>query len=392
MITTADIIVIGGGINGCSIAYHLAREGTWRVLLVEKRHIASGPTGRSSGIVRQHYTIETLACMARDSLRVFENFAEEVGGSAGFVRTGVVFVASHDNAEALGKSVELQQSLGIRTSVLSADELKKLDPALHHEDLACGAYEPDSGYADPALAATSYYEAAQRHGAQVLTRTTVTGLHIERGKIQGVRTSGGDIAAPVVINVAGPWGSEIAAMAGAEIPIIPSRHPVVLMQRPPQWRSPTPVWADLVEGAYYKPEGRAGMLIGSLRPEEGEVRADVELFSQTPSYEEVAAFGELVVKRFPVMSEGLAQGGWAGLYDVTPDWQPVIDRIPGVEGFYCAVGFSGHGFKLGPAVGRILSELVWTGACRSYDISVFRYDRFREGKLTRGRYQYSIIG
>lgn len=392
MTKTADVVVIGGGINGCSIAYQLAQGGAGAVLLVEKRHIASGPTGRSSGIVRQHYTIETLACMARDSLRVFTNFADEVGGSAGFVRAGVVFAASHENADALRKSVEMQQRLGIRTGVLSAGELKKLEPALHHEDLACGAYEPDSGYADPALAANSYCEAAQRHGAEVWLRTAVTGLRIENGKILGVSTTRGDIAAPVVINVAGPWGSEIAAMAGAQIPIVPSRHPVVLMHRPPQWRNPTPVWADLVKGAYFKPEGPAGILLGSLRPEEGEVRADVELFSQTISYEEVAAFSEPVVERFPVMSEGLAQGGWAGLYDVTPDWQPVIDRIPGVEGFYCAVGFSGHGFKLGPAVGRILWELVLEGTCRSYDIGVFRYNRFQEGELTRGRYRYSIIG
>ena len=392
MATTADMVVIGGGINGCSIAYHLAQCGAGTVLLLERRHIAAGPTGRSSGIVRQHYTLETLACMARDSLRVFQHFEEEVGGSAGFVQTGAVFLASPENSSALEKTVAMHQRLGIRTSVLPVEELRRMEESLQHEDLVCGAYEPDSGYADPALAANSYCEAAKGLGVEVRTRTTVTGLRVENGQVRGVQTDTGEIGCAVAVNVAGPWGDEIAAMAGAEIPMVPSRHPVVLMQRPPQWRNPTPVWIDLVNGAYFKPEGRAGIVIGSIRPEAGDVRADLETFSPTPSYEEVAEFSETIIKRFPVMGEGLAQGGWAGLYDVTPDWQPVIDKITEVEGFYCAVGFSGHGFKLGPAVGTIIAELVTTGECRSYDIGLFRYQRFQESKLTRGKYRYSIIG
>lgn len=392
MTRTPDVVVIGGGINGCSIAYHLAKRGVKKVFLLKRRFIASGPTGRSSGIIRTHYTIRTLACMARDCLRVFQHFEEEIGGNAGFVQSGAVFVASQENTAALRKSVEMHQRVGIRTSVLSADELHRIEPFLFHEDLACGAYEPDAGYADPALAASSVCEAAKREGVEVLQRTTVTGLKIERGRIQGVRTNNGEIPTHIIINVAGPWGSEIAAMAGVEIPITPSRHPVVLFQRPPLWRSPTPVWIDLVNGAYFKPEGRAGILAGSIKAAEDEVTADVQSFAEIPSYEEITAYSANIMKRFPVMSEGMAQGGWAGLYDVTPDWQPVIDQIPEFWGFYCAVGFSGHEFKLAPAVGRIMAELVLEGRCRSYDISVFRYERFREGKLTRSEYEYSIIG
>jgi sarcosine oxidase subunit beta len=392
MTRTADVVVIGGGINGCSAAYHLAKRGAGKVLLLEQRHIAGGPTGRSSGIVRQHYTLETLACMARDSLQVFRRFADEVGGSAGFVQTGAVFLASSENAATLEQTVAMHQRLGIRTSVLSAEELGKMEELLYREDVACAAYEPDSGYADPALAANSYCEAAKSLGVDVMVHTTVTGLQIEKGRVRGVQTDKGGCASPAVVNVAGPWGAEIAALAGARIPIVPSRHPVVLMQRPPQWRNPTPVWLDLINGAYFKPEGRAGMLIGSIRPEEGELRADPETFSQTPSYEEVAGFSDTIMKRFPVMNEGLVQGGWAGIYDVTPDWQPVIDAIPDAQGFYCAVGFSGHGFKLAPAVGRILAELVLEGSCRSYDIGMFRYERFQAGSLSPGKYHYSIIG
>lgn len=389
MSKTAEIVVIGGGINGCSTAYHLAKRGAKKVLLVEKRHIASGPTGRSSGIVRQHYTIRTLAEMARDSVRVFQNFEAETGGDAGFVQCGVVFFCGEENAAVLQKSVEMHQSLGIRETLLSADELKKMEPHLFRDDIACGAYEPDGGYADPALAANSICEAAQRLGVEVLRRTQVTGLKVVHGKIQSVITNGGEISSPNVINIAGPWGGQIAAMAGVDIPITPTRHPVVIMQRPPSWRQATPVWADLINGWYFKPEGRNAIMVGSIHDDLS--RVDTETYADIPSYEETTAFSDAILKRFPVMEEGLAQKGWAGLYDVTPDSQPVIDQIPEVQGFYCAVGFSGHGFKIGPAVGRIMSELVLDGKCSSYDINVFRYARFREGESSHGAYKYSVI-
>jgi len=389
---TANIVIIGGGINGTSIAFHLARKGVKNVLLLEKGHIASGPTGRSSGVVRQHYTVETLAKMARDSVKCFQNFAGEVGGDAGFVQAGAVFLCSEANAAALWNTVEMHRRLGIRESLLPPGELRKLEPALSLDGIALGAYEPDGGYADPALAANSFCEAAERLGAEVLRRTRVTGMKVEAGRIAGVVTDGGGVSTRTVINVAGPWGREIAGMVNVEIPIYVTRHPVVILQRPPRWRNPTPVWVDLVEGWYHKPERNAALMIGSIHNMGPEQQVDIETHATVPSYEEIESFSEACLNRFPLMSEGLAQGGWAGLYDMTPDSQPVIDRIPEVEGFYCAVGFSGHGFKLGPAVGTAMSELVLEGQCRTYDLTPFRFARFREGRLTHGAYEYSIIG
>ncbi|MDA2937647.1 FAD-binding oxidoreductase [Acidobacteria bacterium AH-259-A15] len=390
---TAEVVVIGAGINGCSIAYNLAKDGVRNVLLVEKGYVASGPTGRSSGIVRQHYTIETLAKMARDSLRTYRSFEQEIGGDAGFMQAGVVFLCSEQNAETLKKSVAMHQRLGIRESVLSPEELREMEPFLNIEDIGYGAYEPDGGYADPALAANSFCIAAQKEGVEVLLGTRVTGLRVQGAQIRGVITDKGEIATETVVNVAGPWGREIAAMVGVEIPIKPSRHPVVILKRPPQWRTPTPVWADLVNGWYFKPEGHDGMLVGSISSQEADQEADVEKYSVVTDYDEAATYSDGVLRRFPVMAEGLVKGGWAGLYDVTPDWQPVIDQIPEVKGFYCAVGFSGHGFKLGPAVGRIVSELVRKGKCSSYDTTVFRYRRFHNGQLSAGDYhEYKILG
>jgi sarcosine oxidase subunit beta len=387
---TAEVVVVGGGINGCSIAYQLARRGTRNVVLVEKGHVASGPTGLSSGVVRQHYTQETLSAMARDSVRVLERFTDEVAGDAGFVQCGVVFLAAGDNAAVLESSVEMHRRIGIRESLLSADELKALDPQLFHEDVTCGAYDPDGGYADPTLAANGFAEAARRLGVEILQRTRVTGLHVEAGRIAGVATDKGDIASGTVINAAGPWGANVAAWAGVDIPMLVTRHPVIVMQRPPAWRSRTPVWGDLIGGWYFKPDGESGIMVGSVQDDHRAV--DIEGYQDTPSHDEVAAASAAIVRRFPVMEDGTTRKGWAGLYDVTPDSQPVIDRIDRVPGFFCAVGFSGHGFKIAPAVGQIVSDLVLDGGCSRYDISIFRHDRFSDRDLHQSAYRYSILG
>ncbi len=390
-VRTADVVVIGGGINGCSIAYHLRQRGIRNIVLVEKGHVASGPTGRSSGVVRQHYTTETLSAMARDSVRVFEHFADDVGGDAGFVQCGVVFLSASESASVLASTVEMHRRIGINESLLSPDELKAMEPELFLEDVACGAYDPAGGYADPTLAANSFADAARRLGVEILPRTTVTALLVDEGKIAGVTTDKGGIASEVVINAAGPWGAKLAATVGVEIPLTITRHPVVVMQRPAAWRKPTPVWGDLIGGWYFKPDGGdTGMMVGSVRDDDRSVDADA--YHDTPTHEELDAASEAIVRRFPVMQEGTARKGWAGIYDVTPDSQPVIDRIDRVQGFYCAFGFSGHGFKIGPAVGRIVSDLVVDGQCSRYDISIFRHDRFQRGDLHPGGYRYSIIG
>ncbi len=387
---TADVVIVGGGINGCSTAWHLARRGVRNVVLVEKGHVASGPTGRSSGVVRQHYTQETLSAMARDSVNLFHHFADEVGGDAGFVPCGVVFLAASENANVLAATVEMHRRIGIRESLLSRDELKAMDAQLFADDVACGAYDADGGYADPTLAATSFAEAAKRLGVEVLQRTTVTGLRVEGGRIAGVTTDKGDIASPAVVNAAGPWGPKLAAQVGLDIPLTVTRHPVVVLQRPAAWRNRTPVWGDLIGGWYFKPDGESGMMVGSVQDDHRSVDADT--YQDTVTHEETVAASTAILRRFPIMEEGTARKGWAGVYDVTPDSQPVIDRIDAAPGLYCAFGFSGHGFKIGPAVGRIVSDLVVDGQCRAYDIGLFRHDRFKTGELHPSGYKFSIVG
>jgi glycine/D-amino acid oxidase-like deaminating enzyme len=390
MSKTAEVIIVGGGINGCSIAYHLAKRGVRNIVLVEKGHVASGPTGVSSGIVRQHYTNPVLSAMARDSVRLWETFKDEVGGDAGFVRCGVVFLSAAQNADTLKATVDMHRSIGIKESLLTTDELRAMEPQLDAQDVACGAYDEDGGYADPTLAANSFADAAKRLGVEIMKRTTVTALRIDNGSIAGVVTDKGDIASGTVVNAAGPWGATLAAQAGVQIPITVTRHQVIVMQRPRSWRNPTPVWGDLIGGWYFKPDGETGIMVGSVQDDHRSV--DPDNYIDTATHDEIAAASGAILRRFPIMEDGIARSGWAGLYDVTPDSQPVIDRIPGVPGFFCAVGFSGHGFKIAPAVGRIMAELIVDGQCRTYDISIFRHDRFAAGDLHPSGYKYSIVG
>ncbi len=387
---TADVVVIGGGINGTCTAYALSQRGIRNIVLVEKDHIASGPTGLSSGVVRQHYSHEVLATMARDSIKVWETIGETIGGDAGFVQCGVVFFAPAQQAEALRAVVDMHVRIGIREKFLSARELHDMEPLLHTEDIGAGSYEPDGGYADPALAANSFANACKTAGVEILRKTRVTGISVERGTIRAVVTDKGTIGTDCVVNVAGPWGGRIAEMAGVHIPVRASRHAVVMLHRPPVWSTPIPVWGDLVNGWYFKPDGRTGMMVGSLHDIDDSV--DPDDYAGVPTAAEVQGYSEAIVRRFPVMDEGTVHGGWAGLYDVTPDWQPVIDRIPEVERFYCAIGFSGHGFKIGPAIGKAVAELVLDGRCATYDLGIFRYGRFKEQRSSRGAYEYGIVG
>jgi glycine/D-amino acid oxidase-like deaminating enzyme len=213
---------------------------------------------------------------------------------------------------------------------------------------------------------------------------------MDGGRIAGVTTDSGEIDSRTVIVAAGPWGSRLTAGVGVEIPVNVTRHAVVVMRRPLTWRSPTPVWGDLLGGWYFKPDGDAGIMVGGLKDDHRAV--DPDSYIETANHDEVDEASAAIVRRFPIMEDGTARGGWAGLYDVTPDSQPVIDRIDGVPGLFCAFGFSGHGFKIGPAVGRIVSDLVVDGRCDAYDIGIFRHDRFVKGDLHGSGYTYSIVG
>src|SRR3990172_3662313 len=347
---TYDALIIGAGIMGCSSALELAWRGL-SVAVVEKSGIGSGSTGKSSAIIRQHYSNEATARMALYSLRVFQRFREVVGGEAGFRRTGFVALTPEKDLRGLQANVKLQQGVGIHTELLNAAELRHRWPFLEIADLVAAAYEEESGYAAPNLTVQSYAEAAKARGATFHLDTQVTNVRLAGGKIQGVETTRGAFDAPIVINCAGPWGARVARMACVEAPIDPCRVQVAFFRRPPAFVPDHPVVADFNHAVYWRPETGGLTLVGLIDPSEKDAIVNPDRYRETVDFEFVADAGERLVSRFPAMEQSQGAGGFAALYAITPDWHPFIDEVPQGSGFYLYAGFSGHGFKLGPAGG-----------------------------------------
>lgn len=392
MIKTADAIVIGGGVMGASITFNLAKRGVGRVALLEKDFLAAGSSGKSGAIIRQHYSNVVTARMALRSLRVFQNFADVVGGDAGFIETGFFIIVAPEHLEGLKANVALQQNVGINASVVSPEEVHDIDPHTYVDDLAAAAYEPESGYADPASTVTSFASAARRLGAEVYQQTKVTGIKVDSGRVQGVVTNKGDIEAPIVVSATGPWTNTVAEMVGVKFPVSPSRHQVATIRRPPGFGKSHAIYGDFTNLIYLRPETGELTLVGSIDPNEAEEQADPDNFNEGVDFDFIGWSTERLCRRMPVMAQGVSRGGWAGMYSITPDWHPILDRMPGVEGMYVAAGFSGHGFKLSPAVGEMMAALIVDGECQDPDISLFRASRFEEGNLVKGQYEYSILG
>jgi glycine/D-amino acid oxidase-like deaminating enzyme len=386
MALTADVVVVGGGVTGASIAFHLAERGVRDVVLVDKSFIASGATGRSSACVRQHYSTAETCRMILYSLDVFRRFeALTGGGSCGFRRTGYLLGVDDRMRQPMEASVALQRSVGIATSLVSVEDMREIEPRLRTDDLIAGCYEPDSGYCNPAETAQGFARAARARGARIMEETEVTGVLTSGSRVTGVRTSRGEIQAPHVVNAAGLWGARVGAMVGLDIPITVCRHKISIVTWPAEARRPHPMVYDFVTNIYTRPELGEHILVGGLDAEEARDLADPDAFKEGVSLDESTDALARVSHRFPVLEQGTIARGYAGCFDVTPDWHPILDQA-GPEGSHVAVGFSGHGFKLSPAVGRMMAALVVDGRGGHPDLPAFRLSRFAEGKPIRGTY------
>ncbi len=391
MADTYDVIIIGAGIMGSSAAVELAQRGL-RVALVDKKHVGEGPTGKSSAIIRQHYSNEITARMALYSLGVFQGFRERLGDECGFVRQGFLVLVETKDQAGLAANVALQRSVGIRTDLVSPEAVSELMPGVESADLVAAAYEPESGYADPYLTVTAYARAARRLGAHVIQNTEVTGVRFRSGRVLGVESSDDRLDAPVVLNSAGAWGARVAAMGGVTVPINSCRVQVAFFRRPPGHEAPHPVVGDFVNAIYFRPETGNLTLTGLIDPAEADAVVDPDNYSENTNYDFVLEVGERLVRRYPALEESESAGGYASLYSITPDWHPVIDELLPGSGFYICSGFSGHGFKLGPAVGVMVADMITGVSEPEFDPHIFRLGRFAEGDLVRGQYEYSIVG
>ena len=386
MALTADVVIVGGGVTGTSIAFHLAARGVRDVVVVDKSSVASGATGKSSACVRQHYSTVETCRMIRYSLGVFERFEELTGGGAcGFRRTGYLLGVDEKMRKPMEASVALQRGVGIETRLVSPPEMREIEPRLFTEDLVAGCYEPDSGYCNPAETAQGFARAARARGVRILEDTEVLSVLGDGDRVTSVLTSRGPIQAPRVVNAAGLWGARVGTMMGLEIPITVCRHKISIVSWPEAARRPHPMVYDFVTNIYTRPELGEHILVGGLDAEESHDVADPDRYKEGVSLDESTDALTRVSHRFPVLAEGRIARGYAGCFDVTPDWHPVLDRV-GPEGSYVAVGFSGHGFKLSPAVGDMMAALVAEGPGAHPDLASFRLSRFAEGKPIRGTY------
>lgn len=388
MRSTADAVIIGGGVMGCSILYNLAVRGMRKVVLVERDVIASGGTGRSEGICRMHYSNPCTTLLAWESLKLLRTFAEAVGGPSGFVRTGYLLITGAEGQAAVEHNVAMQRSLGVPAQILSRAEAKEVAPMLDLEDAVGIAYEAESGYADPYAVASTYARRARELGAEINLGTPVTAIRVAHGRVEAVQTAKGAISTPRSLIAAGPWSRALFQDIGMELPVRPLRHQVVILRRPQDLLPDHLIVADLINDINFRPDVGHLTLLGVNC---ADAFVDLDAYNQGVDMDAVQDGVERIVRRCPVLSQAYFRGGWSGLYDVTPDWHPILDAVEGVEGLYCAVGFSGHGFKMSPMIGVVMAELMTQGRATSVDITPMSWSRFRDGKLLTSRHGYRVL-
>ena len=387
MTETSDAIIIGAGIHGASLAFHLTQRGL-RPIILERRFVASGATGRSSGLVRMHYDLEPEAALAWASYRVFRDWHEIVGGQCGFTRTGFLQIVAPDHNDRLRANVAMHQRLGIPSLVVGADDVRRLAPAFATEDFDLAAFEPESGYADPTGSAAAFLAAARNRGARLVQEVQVTALATRGGRVEGVETTGGRFDAPIVINAAGAWAREVALLAGLDLPITTWRDDTAFLRRPKDLVANHPTVIDFINLMYFRPETGGLTLVGLEDDNPLGVSPDSGGDLPQPGFVERAV--DRICRRIPRMDRGSLQSASAGYDGMTPDQRAVLDQA-GPQGFFLVCGFSGTGFKIAPAVGACMAEWIVDGRPQTADISAFTAQRFAEGRHLTGEHAYGSI-
>lgn len=372
----ADVVVVGGGVHGASVAYHLARRGARRVVLVERKFLASGPTGRSSALVRRFYAMDFLTRTANASATTFQHWAERIGGGdPGFRQVGILWLVGPDRADNLRANVGRARALGANVVVQTPAEAQALVPAMAVDDVALAAYEAESGYADAAMTTNAFATRAGELGATVVQYTPVEALLTAGDRVTGVRTATGEIHAPAVVVCAGLWAGRLLAPLGIDVPVAPTRHQMCFFRRPPDL-GVHPAILDRPHFTYMRPETGNLTIHGFFAYEEV---VDPDHYNEGADPGEVVRNAELIAQRFPAMEHGLSMGGYSGVYDNTPDHEPILGPVPERPGLFVDFGWSGHGFKHAPAVGDVLAQVVLEGHAPGWDLAPFRWSRFRDG-------------
>ena len=371
---TASVVVIGGGVVGCSIAYHLARRGQRDVVVLEREAVGSGTTSKAAGGIRSQFPTETEIRFSLEAIGVFERFAEEFGVDIGYRRIGYLFLIS-DPADLAGyrERMTLQRRLGVDVREITPADAQAMVPALRVDDLIAAVWGPTDGMAGPAEVTNGFARRARELGARIVEGVTVTGIDVAHGGAQGVTTSQGAVSAPLVINAAGPSAARIGRLAGVDVPVQPRRRHIFFTEPFPEIPGPVPLTTDRASGFYFRKE------MEQLLLSPGDVEDIGEDFDVPMDRARIDETVEKALHRIPIVEKARIAGGWAGLRPLTPDDHAIIGWAPGVDGFFLAVGFGGHGFQHSPATGRYVSEWLLDGK-PSLDLSLFDPGRFAAGR------------
>ncbi len=370
---SADVVIIGGGVVGCSLAYHLALRGLRDVLVVERDAVGSGTTSKAAGGIRAQFSTETEIRFSLESIAVFERFVEEFGLDPGYRKIGYLFLISdRDDLAGFQERMALQRRLGVDVRLISPEDARALVPALHVDDLIGAVWGPQDGMAGPAEVTAGYARRARELGARIEEGVDVTAVVVEHGRVTGVRTTQGDVGTRIVINAAGPTAARVAQLAGVGIPVLPRRRHIFYTEPFPEIPGPVPLTTDRASGFYFRKE------MDQLLLSPGDVEDIGTDLAAPVDWSRVEETVEKALHRLPIVEKARVAGGWAGLRPLTPDDHAIIGWAPGVEGFFLAVGFGGHGFQHSPATGRHVAEWLVEGK-PSLDLSLFDPARFARG-------------
>ena len=370
---------------GASIAFQLARRKAGRIVVLDKDHVGSGGSSRSSALVRMHYSFAPEVQLALVSLKMFQHWREIVGEGGEFRKTGFVRIVHPGETERLRQNVAMQCELGANVALIDRRQLQQLEPDWAVDEVELAAYEPDSGYGDGNVVANDFLNRARDLGATYLSRVHVTSFLIEGESIRGVQTDAGPIHASAVVAATGPWTRPLMRQAGFDPPIETEYHRVAILKNAPSMRSGGSACIDSVTATYFRSDGSDKFLIGDFY---GKRPVDPDNFQQRASEVELEEMIERASRRVPKIESAEVMRGVTGVYDMTPDARPLLGQVPGIEGLYICAGFSGMGFKISPAIGLVMSELILDGSATTVDISAFRPTRFAEGKPIKAEFEY----
>jgi sarcosine oxidase, subunit beta len=382
---TADIVILGAGVMGASIAFQLAQRKAGRVVVIEKDHVASGGSGRSSALVRMHYSYPPEVQLALLSLKMFENWREVVGEEGEFRRTGFVRIVHPNETDRLRQNVEMQRALGARVELIDRKQLHEIEPDWKIDEVELAAYEPSSGYGDGNVVATGFLSRAREMGVEYMPRTRATAFALHNGRVSGVLTDKGEIAAPVLVAATGPWTRPLFSAAGYDVPIEPEFHQVAILKNAPGMKAAGCACIDSVTATYFRSDGSDKFLVGDFY---GTRPVDPDEYPQRASDESLEEIIERACGRVPALENAEVMRGVTGVYDSTPDARPLLGEVPGIRGLHICAGFSGMGFKISPAIGVVMAELLLDGVARTVDISSFRPSRFAEHAPIKAEFEY----